>query len=158
MTASQRRTPAGWKPGQSGNPAGRKPGTGEVARLRAAIAEQVPAIIARLTTAALAGDVAAARLLLERTVAPLKAVEPTVVVDMAGVTMTDQARAVLASVAAGAVAPGQGAAILGAISALARVAEVDELAARVSALESKAGASESSSRALPARTRRGTKP
>lgn len=139
MTTPHRKPPAGWKKGQSGNPAGRTPGTGEVAQIRAAIAKQVPAIIKQLTTAAMAGDVAAARLLLERTVAPLKAVEPTVVVDMAGTSLTDQGRAVLASVAAGDVAPSQGAALVGAIGTLARVVELDELAARVGALEAQNG-------------------
>jgi flagellar motor component MotA len=42
---------------------------------------------------------------------------------------------VLASVARGELAPGQGAALLGAIGTLARVSEIDELAARVAALE-----------------------
>ena len=41
----------------------------------------------------------------------------------------------LASVAAGELAPSQGAALVAAISALARVVEVDELAARIEALE-----------------------
>jgi hypothetical protein len=139
MTTPSRRPPSGWKKGQSGNPAGRKPGTGEVAKIRAAIADQVPAIIEKLTAAALAGDIGAARLLLERTVAPLKAIEPTVLVNLTGTTLTDQGRAVLASVAAGDVAPSQGAALVGAIGTLARVVELDELAARVKALESRSG-------------------
>jgi hypothetical protein len=42
---------------------------------------------------------------------------------------------VLASVAAGQLAPGQGAALVAAIGTLARVTEIDELAARVAALE-----------------------
>lgn len=61
MTTTHRKPPTGWKKGESGNPAGRKQGTGEVAAIRAAIADQVPAIIKQLTTAALAGDVGAAR-------------------------------------------------------------------------------------------------
>lgn len=126
-------------PGVSGNPLGRKVGSGEVAALRAAIGANLPAIIEKLTHAALAGDMAAARLLLERTIAPLKAVEPMVMVAMAGNTLTDQGRAVLASVAAGQVAPGQGAALVGAIGTLARVAELDELTARVDALEARRG-------------------
>jgi hypothetical protein len=36
---------AQWKPGQSGNPKGRKPGTGEVTKLRNSIAEHIPSII-----------------------------------------------------------------------------------------------------------------
>lgn len=137
MTTTHRKPPAGWQKGQSGNPAGRTPGSGEVAKIRAAISKQVPAIVERLTAAALAGDVGAARLLLERTVAPLKSIEPTVVVDMTGNTLTDQGRAVLASVAAGQVSPSQGVALVGAIGALARVAELDELVARVAALEAR---------------------
>jgi len=50
-------------------------------------------------------------------------------------TLTDQGRAVMAAVSAGELAPSQGAALVGALGALARVAEVDELAARVTALE-----------------------
>ena len=137
----KRKPPAGhgWKPGQSGNPAGRKPGTSEITKLRAAIAGRVPEVLNVLLAQALEGDVAAARLLLERTVPPLKAVEPAQPLTLPDGSLTEQGRAVLASVAAGELAPGQGAALLGAIGALARVAEIDELAARVAALESKNG-------------------
>ena len=64
-----------WKPGQSGNPAGRPPGVGEIGKLRAAIGERVPELLTAMMTKALEGDVGAARLLLERAVAPLKAAE-----------------------------------------------------------------------------------
>jgi hypothetical protein len=67
--------PGRWKAGEGGNPAGRKPGSGEVAKMRAAMAEHVPALVAVLVERALGGDVGAARLLLERTIAPLKASE-----------------------------------------------------------------------------------
>lgn len=134
-----KKVPPGWKPGQSGNPAGRKPGTSEVAKLRAAIADRVPELLQSLLARALDGDVGAARLLLERTVAPLKAVEPAQALTLPNGTLTEQGRAVLASVAAGELAPGQGAALLGAIGTLARVSEIDELAARVAALEEKHG-------------------
>ena len=126
-----------WKPGQSGNPAGRPKGTGEIGKLREAIKGHVPAIIERLTAQALEGDVQAARLLLERTVAPLKAVEPTQPLTLPDGTLTERGRAVLASVADGVLAPGQGAQLVAAIGQLARVAEVDELAARIDALEAK---------------------
>jgi len=138
MTATPRsKPPAGWPEGQSGNPAGRKPGTGEVARLRAAISEQIPAIIAKLTAAALAGDVGAARLLLERTVAPLKASEEASPIAMHGDTLTDQGRAVMLAVAAGSLAPAQGTALLAALGTLAKLTEADELERRITALEAK---------------------
>lgn len=129
----------GWKKGQSGNPAGRPRGSGEVSKLRAAIADRVPELLAKLMTQALEGDTSAARLLLERAVAPLKATEQPQAVNLAGDSLTDQGRAVLASVAAGELAPGQGAALLSGIATLARVSEIDELAARVAALEQKHG-------------------
>jgi hypothetical protein len=106
-----------------------------VAKLRAAIADRVPELLSKLMAQALEGDTAAARLLLERAIAPLKAAEQPQALTLPDGTLTDQGRAVLASVAAGELAPGQGAALLGAIGTLARVAEVDELAARITFLE-----------------------
>ena len=128
-----------WKPGQSGNPAGRKPGTGEVAKIRAAINDRVPELLAALLAKALEGDVGAARLLLERAVAPLKAAEQAEPISLPDGSLTDQGRAVLRAVAAGQLAPGQGAALLGAIGTLARVTEIDELEARLTKLETQNG-------------------
>jgi hypothetical protein len=128
-----------WKPGQSGNPAGCKPGTGEVAKIRAAINDRVPELLAALLAKALEGDVGAARLLLERAVAPLKAAEQAEKISLPEGSLTDQGRAVLRAVAAGQLAPGQGAALLGAIGTLARVTEIDELEARLSKLEKQNG-------------------
>lgn len=130
-----KKKPGRWKPGESGNPSGRKPGTGEVAKIRAAISEKVPQILDALLARALEGDTGAARLLLERVVAPLKAVEPTQVVPMPDGSLIDQGRAVLASVAAGQLAPGQGAVMLGALGTLAKLIESAEMEARISALE-----------------------
>ena len=47
MTTNPKR-PGRGKAGESGNPAGRRPGSGEVARLRAAIAEHLPSLIQTL--------------------------------------------------------------------------------------------------------------
>ena len=135
MSTPKKKPPGRWKPGESGNPKGRTPGTGEVAAIRAAIADRVPDLLAAMMTRALDGDVGAARLLLERAVAPLKAVEQPQALTLPDGTLTDQGRAVLSAVAAGDLAPGQGAALLGAIGTLARVTELDELTARISALE-----------------------
>lgn len=132
---TDKKKPGRWKPGESGNPKGKPPGTGEVAKLRAAIGERVPELLAAMMTRALDGDVGAARLLLERAVAPLKAAEQTQALSLPDGTLTEQGRAVLAAVAAGELAPGQGAQLLAAIGTLGKVAELDELAARITALE-----------------------
>jgi hypothetical protein len=128
-------TKTSWKPGQSGNPKGKAANSGEVSRIRAAIAAELPAILKTLVEQALAGDTQAARLLLERTVAPLKAMEPAQAIALPAGSLTDQGRAVLAAVAAAELAPGQGAQLLSAIGSLARVAEIDELAQRIEVLE-----------------------
>jgi len=135
MTERKKAPPHAWKPGQSGNPKGRPAGAGEVARLRAAIAGNVPAILESLTAAALAGDVQAARLLLERTLPAIKPVEATQALSLPNGTLTEQGRAVLAAVTAGELAPGQGAQLLAAIGTLGKVIEIDELAVRIAALE-----------------------
>lgn len=95
----------------------------------------MPAIIKRLAEQAKEGDVAAARLLMERIYPALKPVEVPVALELPGASLSDDGRAVLAAVASGEVAPSQGAALVAAIGALARVVEVDELMARVAALE-----------------------
>lgn len=127
--------PTAWKPGESGNPNGRPAGTGEVARMRAAMAEHVPAVVAKLVESALAGDVGSARLLLERTIPPLKASEEKAELTMPDGTLTDQGRAVVAAIAAGELAPGQGAALLASLGTLAKLIETDDLAQRIKALE-----------------------
>ncbi len=126
-----------WKPGQSGNPAGRPPGLGEVGRFRAAIGDRVPELLAAMMTRALEGDVGAARLLLERTIAPLKAAEQSQALSLPEGTLTEQGRAVLTAVANGELAPTQGAALLGAIGTLARVIAIDEISRRLDLLENK---------------------
>ena len=127
----------GWKAGQSGNPAGRKPGTGAVAKIRASMAEHVPALVSMLLERAMAGDIGAARLLLERTVAPLKAAEQSAPVALPGGSLAEQGRAVVAAVASGELAPGQGAALLSSIGTLAKLIEADDLARRLAVLEAR---------------------
>jgi len=125
-----------WKPGQTGNPKGRPPGQSEITRMRAELAVHVPSIIAQLVTAAQAGDIQAARLILERILPPIKAIEQAVALALPdGGTLTAQGRAVLSAVALGDLAPGQGAQLLAAIGSLARVTEIDELTLRLEKLE-----------------------
>lgn len=130
----------GWKPGQSGNPRGRKPGTGQVAKLRASLADDVQDILKVLVTAAKAGDVKAARLILERIFPPVKAIEQAVILQMpADGTLTAKAAAVLDAAAAGHLAPTQAAQLITALGSLAKITEIDELAARITALETQHG-------------------
>ena len=133
---TKKRPPNQWQPGQTGNPKGRPPGQSEITRLRAALTGDVPDILAGLVMAAKSGDVQAARLILERILPPIKAIEQAVELQLPdGGTLTAQGHAVLSAVAMGELAPGQGAQLLAAISSLARVTELDELTARLEKLE-----------------------
>ena len=125
-----------WKSGESGNPKGRTPGTGEVARLRESIAEHLPEIITQLVAKAKEGDTQAARLLLERVLPPRKAIEPMVELTLPdGEGMTAQGVAIVQAVAAGILPPGQGAQLLTGLGALTRIKEIDELERRITQLE-----------------------
>ena len=127
-----------WKPGVSGNPKGKTPGSGELQKLRATLAADIPGILAGLVTAAKGGDVQAARLILERILPPVKAIEQAVELQLPNDgTLTAKASAVLSAAAAGELAPGQAAQLIAALGTLAKISEVDELAARITALEVK---------------------
>jgi hypothetical protein len=99
-----------------------------------------PEILAGLVTAAKAGDVQAARLILERVLPPVKPMEQAIELELSGDTLTDQGRAVLSAIAAGVLAPAQGSQLIAAIGALARVAEIDEFDERLTKLEEKQNA------------------
>ena len=132
----KKRPPNQWQPGQTGNPKGRPPGQSEITRLRAALTGDVPDILAGLVMAAKGGDVQAARLILERILPPIKAIEQAVELQLpADGTLTAKASAVLSAAAAGNLAPGQAAQLIAALGTLARVTELDEMTARIEKLE-----------------------
>jgi hypothetical protein len=129
-----------WQPGQSGNPSGRPPGSGEVAKLRASIAEKVPEILAKLTELAAAGDVQAARLVLDRVLPTVKPVELPLSLALAEGGLSEQARQMLSAATTGALAPDQAASLISALAAVAKISETAELLRRVEALEESAAA------------------
>lgn len=126
---------AQFKPGQSGNPRGRPPGTSTSHKLRGALGKDLDKLIRQIVDKALAGDMQAARLVLERTVAPLKPVEASTPIPLPEGPSADQGAAILRAVAGGDLAPSQAAVLLNAVANLARVVELAELEARVRSLE-----------------------
>lgn len=140
MSEPKRTKAAPWKKGQSGNPAGRPPGVSKAQALREAIAQDVPAIVETLKAAALAGDVQAARLLLERALPACKPVElPQPLALPEGGTLADKGAAILHAAGVGELAPGQAAALLAALGTLAKIVETTELEQRIAALEAQHG-------------------
>jgi hypothetical protein len=124
-----------WQPGQSGNPGGRKPGTGSLQQLRAQVELLIPEIIQVLATKARAGDIGAARLLLERVMPALKPVEAPQALQISGDDLSGKAKSIVALAASGDVSIGQASQLVTAIAATAKLMEVDELERRITQLE-----------------------
>ena len=138
MTTAEKTKRGRWKKGESGNPNGRKPGTGQVAKLRDSIATHIPEIIKQMVNKAKEGDVQAARLLLERVIPPLKSTEQNVSLTLPeNATLSEQGQTIIQSVANGSLTPDQGRALLIGLGSQARLIEITELEARITALENK---------------------
>ncbi len=136
MTGKRNPPAARWQKGQSGNPAGRKRGSINVAtRLRRMI--DVEALITRLHEAALKGNTRAAELLLDRALPSLRPVAEAI--ELPGLkdaaTLTAKAERIVELAANGSVSPDIATALLSAIGTLAKATEIDELTRRIEALE-----------------------
>jgi hypothetical protein len=119
--------------GQSGNPNGRPKGSkNRSTKLREALLDELPELLATLKERALAGDMAAMRLLLERVMPPKKQEANTV--DIPGLeeaeTYQDKANAILSAVAVGKLAPEHGVALINAIGSMFRPLKVDDAIAK----------------------------
>jgi hypothetical protein len=128
-----------WKPGQSGNPAGKRPDS-RLAEFRKAIEGDVPGIIQTMAFLAQNGDVQAARLLLERAIPPLRPEAPSVVLPALGKAegFAAKSEAILAAVAGGEITPDVASTLLAGVAQASRVAEIDTLEKRISELERRA--------------------
>ncbi|WP_295448238.1 DUF5681 domain-containing protein [uncultured Thiodictyon sp.] len=126
-----------FKPGASGNPRGRKPGTlTKAGKLRDAIVKDLPEIVAALVEQAKAGDVQAARLLMDRALPALRPTAAPVAVAL-GDDLNQASGAVLAALSDGIVSTDQAADLASVLSALVKVREFTELESRIAALEQK---------------------
>ena len=123
--------------GVSGNPTGRKPGSGKVARLRAVITEAVPEIVATLIKQAKAGDAACAKLLLERAIPAVRPESLPSSLPLPAGGLSEKGDAILQAIARGEVGIAEGSALLAAIGSHARAVEVHELIRRIERLEGK---------------------
>ena len=132
------RGPGGrFAPGNKASP-GRPPGRGPVAELRATLATDLDKIIDTLRTQALAGDMQAIRIILDRVQPTLRPVDMPTTLDLPeGGTLADQARAVVQAAADGDLAPAQAAQIVTALGGVAKIIETTELMRRIEALEAR---------------------
>lgn len=123
--------------GVSGNPKGRpKRKDGNVSALRTRIAKSLPDLIERLLTAAMAGDMLAARTLLDKVLPSIRATDEPVRIDMPeDATLAEQGKEILLAATAGRITAAQCNALMTAIGAQVRIVEATELESRIEALE-----------------------
>ena len=125
-----------FKAGTSGNPAGRPKGAlGKATRWRKELEPHGEALFRVAVESALNGDMAALKLCLERISPPVKPNSEPVVFDLTGDSLSAKAESVLQAVADGVIDCDSGRKLIGAISDLGRIIEVDQLEARLAQLE-----------------------
>lgn len=128
-----------WKKGQSGNPAGKKPGTRNKATMMVLglMEKGAEEIAATIVEAARSGDLSAARFVLDRLVPPMR--ERPIDIDLPntdtvqGVDLAQQA--IIEAVARGELLPGEGSVLAGLVEARRKTIETIDLEQRVAALE-----------------------
>ena len=102
------------------------------------LATDLDAIVGVLRAQALAGDVQAIRIILDRVLPALRPVDmPTPLALPAHGSLADQARAVVLAAAVGDLAPAQAAQLITGLGGVAKIIESTELEARIAALEAR---------------------
>ena len=123
--------------GASGNPAGRPKGIKDKRhRFNEAIESMIPDVLESVFQKAVAGDMTAAKMLLDRSLPTKRPEQERVQIPIKENTALN-ARDVLQGVFAGEVSPDVGASLLTAITSVLKAVEVEDLAKRIEALESK---------------------
>lgn len=128
-----------FKKGQSGNPAGRPPktGPGRDVELRRMLQAKAPELINQVLTMALAGDLAALKMALDRVLPAIKPVDQAVTIPIPGEDLVAAGQSILAAMASGQLTPEQGQRLAGVLELQRRLVETVELEQRISALEKK---------------------
>lgn len=142
MTEKRKAPPHAWKKGQSGNPNGKKPGSRNkatqmvLAMMEGGAKEITQAVI----DAAKAGDLSAARLVIERLAPPMR--ERPINIELPDTCTAEgcaQAQsAILQAVGTGDLLPGEGATLATIVENRRRSLETQDLEQRISILEDKA--------------------
>ena len=122
--------------GVSGNPAGKPRGS----TLRGLIAERGEGVIEQVLAAAEQGDMQACKLILERLVPAHKPESQPVSFSLdTAKPLREQAAQIMAEISQGALPADQGCALLNSLTAVARIAELEEMEQRLATLEASYG-------------------
>jgi hypothetical protein len=134
-----RKTATAWKPGQSGNPAGKPKGTRNRATMMALalMEDELEAIVKSVVAAAKGGDMAAARLVVDKLVPASKdrpvRIELPDIADAEGCASAQSK--IMSAVAEGELLPSEGEALAGLVEYRRKSLETLTLEQRVKALE-----------------------
>lgn len=132
-----------FRPGQSGNPAGRPRGARHKATVLAEklMADDVEAIVRSVISAARSGDLTAARLILDRLCPARK--DKLVEIELPEIKTasdaTEAMRVIVAGVVDGVITPSEAATLSGVVDSFVRSLEANEFEGRLAKLEALAG-------------------
>ena len=123
-----------FKPGQSGNPNGRPKGKTAATLLRKSIADAMPEIITKLVDAALGGDTAAAKVLLDRTCPALKPQAMPIMLPVVD-SLAEQGNEIIKATMQGLIPPDIGSQLITALSNQGKLVELQEMTERLERIE-----------------------
>lgn len=128
-----------WKPGQSGNPAGRPKGVPDKrGKFRRAIQEKSDELLKVVLDAALAGDMTALRLCMDRIAPPLKPEAAPIELGLPDdASPQEMAEKALAAIAKGEIDVASGKLMIEAVASVSALTELPAILARLEALEGK---------------------
>ncbi len=126
-----------WQSGQSGNPSGRKIGSGKIDKLRAALAKELPEVLEALIAQAKAGDTGAIKLILERAIPVLRPVDaPVKIPDQRGKhSLQDRVEGITDLMLSGELPASVAASLLDVLTSRAKLTELADLQQQVAELK-----------------------
>jgi hypothetical protein len=125
-----------FKPGQSGNPKGKPKNKTPATLLRKSISDNMPEIIIKLVEQAKNGDVAAAKVLLDRCCPALKPQAMAINLPVNG-TLAEQGDEIIRATMGGLIPPDIGSQLITALSNQGKLIELQELTERLYRIEKK---------------------
>ena len=126
---------AKFNPGQSGNPKGRARGSNnKITALREELEESLPEVFEKLIASAKRGSHRHVKLVLERTLPPLRPQDTAIKLRLRG-SLEDKAQTIVNAVSGGRITLDEGNKLMELLTSQAKILETHELAERLEAIE-----------------------
>lgn len=118
---------AKFKPGESGNPAGRPAGNSLQKQLRDAVGQRFDELVTVLVDAAAAGDMTAMNLIMSRMIPAIRPASEPVTFPLVGETMTERANSILDAISVGELAPDTGKSLLDGVGSVVKIEDSEHV-------------------------------